>query len=61
MATIANKSKQNYRNVYEKYFNEMLQNNKTKLIETGPYISISRDFGCMANVIAQKLTREMDQ
>jgi cytidylate kinase len=59
MAKTVNKTKQNYRNVYEKYFNEMLQNNKTKLVETGPYISISRDFGCMANVIAQKLAREL--
>ncbi len=59
MVTTVNYTQRNYRNVFEKYFNEMLQNQKTKLIETGPYISISRDFGCMANVIAQKLSREL--
>ena len=59
MVTTINYTQRNYRHVFEKYFNEMLQNQKTKLIETGPYISISRDFGCMANVIAQKLAREL--
>jgi cytidylate kinase len=59
MVTTINYTQRNYRHVFEKYFNEMLQNKKTKLIETGPYISISRDFGCMANVIAQKLAREL--
>lgn len=59
MVTNVNYSQRNYRNVFEKYFNELLQNQKTKLIETGPYISISRDFGCMANIIAQKLSREL--
>lgn len=48
-----------YRNVFEKYFNEMLRDHKTSIAETGPYISISRDFGCMANVIAQKLSAEL--
>jgi len=50
-----------YRNVFEKYFNEILHEQKTKLVEIGPYISISRDFGCMANVIAQKLSAELTQ
>lgn len=59
MATSVNYTQKNYRDVFEKYFSELLQNRKTKLIETGPYISISRDFGCMANVIAQKLSREL--
>ena len=48
-----------YRNVFEKYFNEMLRDQKTRIAETGPYVSISRDFGCMANVIAQKLSSEL--
>jgi cytidylate kinase len=48
-----------YRNVFEKYFNEMLRDHKTSIAETGSYISISRDFGCMANVIAQKLSAEL--
>lgn len=59
MVTTANYSQQKSQNVFEKYFNEIIQNKKTKLIETGPYISISRDFGSMANVIAQKLSREL--
>lgn len=59
MAATVNYTQRNNQNVFEKYFNEMLKNQKTKLIETGPYISISRDFGCMANVIAQKLSREL--
>ncbi len=60
---IMNKSKlfsqQQFHNVFDKYFNEMLHDRKTKITETGPYISISRDFGCMANVIAQKLAKEL--
>ena len=59
MVTSVNYTQKNYRDVFEKYFNDLLQNRKTKLIETGPYISISRDFGCMANVIAQKLSKEL--
>ena len=47
------------RNVFEKYFNEALKEEKPKLIETGPYISISRDFGCMANSVAQRLSNEL--
>jgi cytidylate kinase len=52
-------SQQQYRNVFDKYFSEMLQNHETSITETGPYITISRDFGCMANVIAQKLAKEL--
>lgn len=48
-----------FRNIFEKYFNEMLRDKKTTIAETGPYISISRDFGCMANVIAQNLSSEL--
>lgn len=48
-----------YRNVFEKYFNDVLRDRKTIIQDTGPYISISRDFGCMANVIAQKLSVEL--
>lgn len=56
MKTIENKISVSYRNVFEKYFSETLEEDKIKAVETGPYISISRDFGCMANVIAQKLS-----
>ncbi len=46
-------------NLFEKYFNQILHEEKTKLVETGPYISISREFGCMANKIAEKLAMEL--
>jgi len=46
-------------NIFEKYFNSIL-NEKIPVIEkTGPFISISRDFGCMANTIAQRLSKEL--
>jgi cytidylate kinase len=48
-------------NLFEKYFNQILHQEKTKLAETGPYISISREFGCMANKIAEKLARELSK
>lgn len=48
-------------NLFEKYFNQVLNEEKTKLVERGPYISISRDFGCMANKIAEKLARELSK
>lgn len=59
MKTKVNYTQRSDQNIFTKYFNEMLQNQKTRLVETGPYISISRDFGCMANVIAQKLSKEL--
>ncbi len=59
MNKIKNPIPQQYRTVFDKYFNEMLQDHQTRIIETGPYISISRDFGCMANIIAQKLGKEL--
>lgn len=55
MKTIENSIEAPYRNLFDKYFSEMLYEGKPKIVETAPYISISRDFGCMANVIAQKL------
>jgi cytidylate kinase len=56
MTTIEHKYQTEYRNIFEKYFSESLKEETSKPVETGPYISISRDFGCMANVIAQKLS-----
>lgn len=50
-----------YRNVFEKYFNQVLHKNRQGLVETGPYVSISRDFGCMANPLAQKLASELNR
>jgi len=61
MKTIENNIEAPYRNVFDKYFSEMLHEESPKLVETGPYISISRDFGCMANVIAQKLADILTQ
>ncbi len=48
-------------NLFEQYFNQILHEEKTKLVETGPYISISREFGCMANKIAEKIARELSK
>jgi cytidylate kinase len=59
MNKIKNPISQQYRDVFDKYFSEMIQDRKTKLIETGPYISISRDFGCQANIIAEKLAKQL--
>jgi len=46
-------------NIFEKYFDQILHSETPKHITTGPYISISRDFGCMANSIANKLSKEL--
>jgi len=45
--------------LFLKYFNQVLQDKEPKLVETGPYISISRDFGSMANDIARRLAGEL--
>jgi cytidylate kinase len=47
------------RNIFEKYFNEKLSDQKMRFFETGPYISISREFGCMANPIASMLSSQL--
>lgn len=59
MNKLKNPIPKQYHNVFDKYFSEMLQDRHTRITETGPYLSISRDFGCMANVIAQKLAKEL--
>ena len=46
-------------NIFEKYFSQALQDKPPKPVKIGPYISISRDFGCMANPIAEKLSVEL--
>jgi cytidylate kinase len=48
-----------HRNLFEKYFNQVLHPETPTQVETGPFISISRDFGCMANSIAEKLCTEL--
>jgi len=61
MLDYATTSKTSHQNLYEKYFNQVL-NPKTPIQDqTGPYISISRDFGCMANVIAEKLSEKLSR
>jgi cytidylate kinase len=59
MKTIEENISKPYRNVFDKYFSEVLKEEQPMIVETGPYISISRDFGCMANVIAQKLANKL--
>lgn len=54
-----NISERPWQNIFEKYFSQMIQNNATHETKTGPYISISRDFGCKANDIARKLSSEL--
>lgn len=48
-------------NLFEKYFNQVLHPKDPIRIKSGPYISISRDFGCMANSIAKKLSVELSK
>lgn len=54
-------SQATYLNLFEKYFNQVLHPQHKIKTETGPYISISRDFGCMANSIAKKLSFELSK
>jgi cytidylate kinase len=42
-----------------KYMSDRLQENSVKAKEPGPVITISREFGCPAKRIAQKLTEEL--
>lgn len=48
-----------YRNLFEKYFSDILAEKQIPDKTTGPFISISRDFGCLANPIAKKLAEEL--
>lgn len=48
-------------NVFDKYFSDVLHDKKTKVYKGGPYVSISRDFGSMANIIADKLCVELNK
>lgn len=50
-----------YRNLFEKYFSQILNDKHEPGKSTGPFISISRDFGCLANPIAERLARELSQ
>jgi cytidylate kinase len=46
-------------NIFEKYFSDVLHHKKPNIIKSCPFISISRDFGCRANVIARRLSAEL--
>lgn len=48
-------------NLLEKYFNQILTEKSVQHKTFGPFISISRDFGCLANPIAQQLARKLGQ
>jgi cytidylate kinase len=48
-----------YRNLFEKYFSEVLSEQEGQVKKSGPFISISRDFGCLANPIANRLSKEL--
>jgi cytidylate kinase len=50
-----------YRNLFEKYFSQILNDTQSTETITGPFISISRDFGCLANPIANRLSKELNK
>jgi cytidylate kinase len=50
-----------YRNLFEKYFSQVLNDTRSPEKTTGPFISISRDFGSLANPVADRLSRELNQ
>ena len=50
-----------YPNLFEKYFSEILSHKQSPKKATGPFISISRDFGCLANPIARKVSRALTE
>lgn len=50
-----------YPNLFEKYFSEILSDKKIPDRSTGPFISISRDFGCLANPIAKKVAKALNE
>ncbi len=49
-----------YRNLFEKYFSHILNDTHVPEKPVGPFISISRDFGCLANPVADRLSRELN-
>lgn len=55
-----NSGSKHWRNIFEQYFSQLLATDKTIRQTSGPYISISRDFGCMANDLAKRLTLEFN-
>lgn len=52
-------STKSWSNLFERYFSEIMSEKEPRITKKGPYISISRDFGCMANDIAAKLSTKL--
>ncbi|MBN3035315.1 MAG: cytidylate kinase-like family protein [Bacteroidales bacterium] len=48
-----------WQRVIDRYFKQVLETEVWQPVETYPYISISRDFGCMANPIARRLAEAL--
>jgi cytidylate kinase len=48
-----------WRNVFEKYFREIMDDNHRIKPDPGPFVSISREFGCMAEDLAARLAKEL--
>lgn len=61
MNSVAPSIEKSYPNLFEKYFSQALHDKKIPAPVTGPYISISRDFGCMANPIARKIVKKLNE
>lgn len=50
-----------WKGILEKYINEILEDKPVHISDPGPFISISRDFGCLAEPIAKKLAMELSR
>jgi cytidylate kinase len=61
MNTSATIHETRYQNLFDKYFSQVLNDKEGPEKSSGPFISISRDFGCLANPIADRLTKELNQ
>jgi len=48
-----------WQRTFHKYFNEVLTDKPIVRKDPGPYVSIGRDFGCLATPIAKKLANEL--
>ncbi len=48
-----------WQSIFHEYFIKSMDEKTLKVSNPGPYISISREFGCVANNIAQKLSIEL--
>ncbi len=60
MNTSATIHETRHQNLFDKYFSQVLNDTKGPEKPSGPFISISRDFGCLANPIADRLAKELN-